>query len=260
MERTKQGEFAWVDLSAGDVAGQTAFYEGLFGWTHEDVPTGDGRPDYRMFSRDGSVVGAAMPISPDMAAAGVPTMWNTYIAVDDADASAARAVELGGRVIMPAMDVMDMGRMVGIQDPTGGSVFLWHNEKPIESMTYLQNGALSWNDLSTRDPEAAAAFFSELLGWKTQSLEESSMPYWQVLVDGQGQGGIMAMPDMVPAEVPAYWLVYFGVDDARAAHASALALGATSLVEPTEIPGMLVWSVLADPAGATFALLEPTMG
>jgi len=256
MERTKQGEFAWLDLSAGDLAAQTVFYEDLFGWTHEDIPTGEGRPDYRMFSKDGATVGGAMPISPDMAAAGVPTMWNTYIAVDDADAAAARAVDLGGRIIMPAMDVMDMGRMVGIQDPTGGSVFLWHNSKPTETMRYFAPGTLGWNDLSTRDPGAAAAFFSELLGWQIKELDNSPMPYWQISIDGQGEGGIMPMPEMVPPEVPAYWLVYFGAQDARSQHARAVFLGATSLVEPTEIADMLVWSVLADPAGATFALMQ----
>jgi uncharacterized protein len=62
---------------------------------------------------------------------------------------------------------------------------------------------------------------------------------------------------MVPPEVPAYWLVYFGAEDARAMMERAVALGASSLVDATEIPGMLVWGVLADPFGATFAVMQP---
>ena len=64
MERTKEGELAWTDLSAKDIEAQTRFYAGLFGWTHGDVPTTEGLPPYRMFSKDGQVVAGAGPITP----------------------------------------------------------------------------------------------------------------------------------------------------------------------------------------------------
>ncbi len=50
MERTKEGELPWTDLSAKDIEAQSRFYEELFGWTHEDTPTTEGLPPYRMFS------------------------------------------------------------------------------------------------------------------------------------------------------------------------------------------------------------------
>ena len=118
-------------------------------------------------------------------------------------------------------------------------------------------GTFSWSDLTTREPEKAAAFYAELLGWGVQPLDAGPTPYWQVSIDGQGEGGIMPMPEMIPAEVPAFWMPYFATTDVAASFAKAMDLGATVLREPTEIPGMLWFAVLADPAGATFALLQP---
>ena len=253
MERSKQGEFATIDLAAKDFEGQSAFYEQLFGWTHEDVPTGSG--PYRMFSKEGGAVAGAFTISPDMEAAGVPSMWNTYIAADDVDAVAAKAVELGGQIIMPVADAEGYGRFVGLADPTGGAFFLWHSAKPDASAIYSQPGALAWNDLSTRDPEKAVTFFKELFGWDIQSMEGGPMPYWMISVDGSGQAGIMPMPEMMPAEVPANWLVYFGADDVHATAERAVSLGGSVVVGPMDSAGT-VWAVVQDPAGATFGLLQ----
>lgn len=256
MERTKQGEFAWTDLLAKDLAAQTAFYEGLFGWSHSDVPIGDDDV-YRVFSLDGHTVSAAHQMPPDMDAMGIPSMWSVYIAVDDVDARVARAVELGGRVALPAMDVLGMARTAAILDPTGAPVFLWHNTKPDADAVYGEPGTLSWNDLQTRDPEKAADFFTKLLGWTVTVMDQGPMPYWHIEVDGQGEGGIMQMPAMVPAEVPSYWLDYFGTVDIEASVSKAKGLGATMIVEPVKVGTMVSFAVLADPAGATFALLQP---
>jgi predicted enzyme related to lactoylglutathione lyase len=113
MERTKQGEFAWTDLSATDLEGQTAFYEGLFGWEHDDEPMGEGSI-YRMFTLGGGNVAGASVMPADMQQKGVPPMWNAYIAVTDLDASLARAVELGAQVFMPVSPAGPKSRSAGI--------------------------------------------------------------------------------------------------------------------------------------------------
>lgn len=253
MERTTQGAFATIDFAAKDFEGQSAFYERLFGWTHSDVPTAGG--PYRMFSKDGSGVAGSYPIKPEMEAAGIPSMWSTYIAVDDVNATAAKAVELGGQIIMPTQDAEGYGQFAGISDPTGGAVFLWHSAMPDVSAVYGVPGALAWNDLSSREPELAVSFFEALFGWGIQAMEGGSMPYWMITVDGEPQGGIMPMPEMMPPEVPANWLVYFGAEDVRATAEKAKALGGTIVVEPTDSSGM-IWAVIEDPAGAVFGLLQ----
>ncbi len=255
MERTKPGEFNWIDLSARDFEKQAAFYEGLFGWGHTDVPFAEGMT-YRMFSADGHNVGGMSLLSPEMIAEGQPSAWNTYLATDDVDASAAKAAELGATVVMPPMDVPGSGRMAAIQDPTGAYIFLWKPGQPDETIEYFQPGTLSWNDLSTRDPEKAADFYAKWVGWDIQPMDAGSTPYWQVSIDGQGEAGIMPMPEMGPAEVPAFWMPYFGTADIAASVAKAKELGATVQAEPTQVADMLIFAVLTDPAGATFALLQ----
>jgi uncharacterized protein len=259
MERVRQGEFATIDLSAKDVEGQTSFYESLLGWEHEDLPSDRG-PAYRVFSKDGGAVAGAFPLSPDMEAAGVTTMWNTYVAVDDVDAAAARAVELGGRIVMPATDASGYGRFAGIADPTGGALFLWHSHQPDPSAKYGEPGAMAWADLSTRDPERAVAYFKELLGWDIQSMEGGPIAYWMISVNGEGQAGIMPMPESIPSEVPANWLIYFGADDVHALAERASSLGGSVVVPPAEMDSGAVWAVLADPAGATFGVLQTVAG
>lgn len=259
MERTKQGEISWVDLVAKDLDAQTRFYEGLFGWTHEDLPV-DGGSIYRMFKLDGKTVAGAAQMSPEMAATGMPSMWNTYVAVNDVDSIATKAAQLGGKVVMPVTQVMSEGRMVGIEDTTGATVFFWEAGEHLGAQTYDEPGALMWDDLDTREPAKAADFYAKLLGWDVQSAEGSQMPYWVVNVDGRQEAGIMPMPDTIPAEVPAHWLVYFGVQDADVAAHKAESLGAKAeMAEPMDV-GATIFDVLEDPMGATFAIMTPMTG
>jgi uncharacterized protein len=256
MERTKHGEFNWTDLSARDLEGQTAFYEGLFGWTHRDVPFAGGLK-YRVFSMDGHTVAGASEMNPELAGMGMPSAWNTYIAADNIDGIAALAVELGGEVFMAGQDIPGFGRMVGVKDPTGAAVFFYKPISPDPTEIYGARGALAWNDLSTRDPAKASEFFGALLGWDIQQTANQPMPYWQISVDGMGEGGIMPMPEMVPAEAPAFWLDYFGTDDIARSVARTRELGGMVQLEPTEAGGVVQFAVLTDPCGATFALMQP---
>ena len=258
MERTKLGELTWTDLQAVDLDKQSPFYEALFGWTFEDMPTGENTPDYRMYYKDGVVVAGGNHMSPDMKAAGMPSFWAVYIASPDAAATAAKALELGGKVIMPLMDVLDSGRMVAIADPEGGSIFIWQKVTFAGAGAFMDKpGTIGWADLSSRDPEAAAAFYSGVFGWDVKKLPE--MEYWQLEVDGEGQGGIGPMPEMVPGESPPFWTIYFMTDDIDASVAKAVELGGSVTAPVTVVPDMLRFAVIADPAGAMFSLLQPNV-
>jgi predicted enzyme related to lactoylglutathione lyase len=256
MERMKLGEITWTDLQATDIRKQADFYEALFGWTHEDVPTMEGMPDYRMFYKDGVVVAGGTPMGRDMQAAGTPSFWAVYIATPDLDATVAAAERLGGQIIMPAMDVLESGRMVAIADPTGGGVFFWQARNHKGAGAFGEPGTISWADLSTRDPEAAVKFFTELFGWKFETMSDP-IPYWQFNVDGEGQGGVMGMPEMLGPDARPFWTIYFGVDDIAVGTARAEELGATVVSPAVAIGGGMAFSVLSDPSGAAFALLGP---
>ena len=51
----------------------------------------------------------------------VPPHWQPYVAVDDPDATSAKAVELGGAVLAEAMDVAKVGRIAVLRDPQGAT-------------------------------------------------------------------------------------------------------------------------------------------
>lgn len=245
------GLFGWVDLVTTDVEASKAFYEALFGWTTEDIPTPMG-PAYTMCSLDGRTVAGIGPQPPGMADAGMPSMWNSYVIVEDIDAVCASVPGAGGAVVMPAMDIMTQGRMAMIADPTGGVVGLWQPGDHQGAEVFNVPGALSWNELQTRDLPVATAFYEQVFGWRFEGGDESG--YLVIALDAKegddkSNGGAMTMPEGVPAEAPAYWAVYFAVGDCDGAVARAQELGATVFLPAMDMAGMRFAGV-TDPTGA----------
>ena len=98
--------------------GQVAkdFYTGLFGWTYDDHPAGEGMV-YTMFSHNGIPVCASAEAGPMQQ--NLPAHWSVYVTVDDLEASVERAKTAGGSVVFDPCDVLDVGRMAIIQDQEG---------------------------------------------------------------------------------------------------------------------------------------------
>jgi uncharacterized protein len=63
------------------------------------------------------------------------------------------------------------------------------------------------------------------------------------------------MSPMVPAEVPSYWMVYFGVEDVDGTYQKALGAGAREMLPPRDFPGGR-FAIVGDPQGAVFGLLR----
>jgi uncharacterized protein len=113
-------------------------------------------------------------------------------------------------------------------------------------------GRFVWHELMTTDPQAAAAFYSKVLPWKTQP---SGMPDYTIWVAGKTQvGGLMAQP---ASGAPPSWLIYIGTPDVDATTAAAERLGGKALKAPADIPTIGRFAVLADPQGAAFAVFTP---
>ena len=118
-----EGTPNWVDLQTTDPDSAKAFYSTLFGWSYDDQPMPHGA--YSIAQSAGQPVAAIAPQSPDMVEAGMPPIWNTYIAVDDVDAAAAKVAGAHGSLAMEPFDVEDAGRMAFVLDPSGAPVALW---------------------------------------------------------------------------------------------------------------------------------------
>jgi predicted enzyme related to lactoylglutathione lyase len=257
-----QGTPNWVDLQTTDQSAAKEFYASLLGWSYDDNPMPGGGGVYSMATLNGETVAAIAPMPPG-APEGMPPMWNTYIAVDDVDATAEKVAPAGGQVLMPAFDVGDAGRMAFVADPTGAVAALWQANRHIGASLVNEPGALFWNELITDKPDAALAFYEAVLGVTHSSVEMApGQTYHMLKVGGHDVGGCMEPP--VP-DVPNHWRVYFAVDDADATAAKAAAEGGQVAVEPFDVPwarlvgrgGASVGrsAVLADPQGAAFSVV-----
>lgn len=262
----QHGLFSWTDISVPDPEAGKAFYSGLFGWEAADQHFPDGSLMYVMFTKDGKSVAGMGPQQPEMTAQGVPPMWNSYVSVDSVDDTIAKWTAAGGTVIMPAMDVMTSGRMAFVVDPEGAYVGLWQAGDHVGGEVFHTHGGMSWNELNTRNVDAAREFYGSALDWEFEAFEGSDPLYWLVTVPGKKQGdplsndayngGMLTIGDTFPPEMPAHWAVYFTVADTDAAAAKVRELGGNVLVEPFDIgPGRI--AMVQDPQGGTFAAIQP---
>lgn len=117
----QEGAFSWNELMTTDVAGAKAFYSELFNWTLKDANM-EGI-DYTLVSAGGQEVGGIMPM-PTEIPAGTPPHWGAYVTVNDVDAKAKQAESLGGKVLLPAHDIPEIGRFCVIADPQGATLMI----------------------------------------------------------------------------------------------------------------------------------------
>lgn len=249
----KHGTFSWMDLMTTDIAVAVPFYEEVFGWTTHEVPGGPG--PYHMFFKGETPAAGLAQMSEEVQAQGGHPSWNSYIEVDDLDATVARVSDLGGTVVVPSMDAGEHGRMAVIKDPSRAHVSLWQNATTPNQGTYNEAGFLTWNELVTRDPDAARPFYAKLLGWEWDEMEMPQGTYWVIMNGGRSNGGVMQMTDEWPDFVPPHWMVYIGTDDVDAAAERVKAAGGTLAVEPMDIP-VGRFCVAGDPTGAAFTIFK----
>lgn len=243
MTRYEHGVPSWVDMGAPDPQAALGFYSRLFGWDGQDM--GEEAGHYTIVSKGGKMVAAISPAqSPG------PPWWATYINVDDVDQVTKKAEAAGGEVIVAPMDVMSAGRMAVYRDTTGAFISAWQPGDHLGAQLVNEPGSFTWCELATSDLEKSKRFYADTFGWSWGGTPE----YAQAQVSGRSIAGVMPRPEAIPAEVPDHWLVYFATTDVDKDAATAQSLGATQVVEPTDIPGMGRFAVLLDPQGAVFAL------
>lgn len=249
------GTFCWPECATTDALASKKFYSDLMGWTWKENPMGPGMTYYIAMVKDQGV-GAMYVLDDHMKKLGVPPHWGSYVSVANVDETIVKAKSLGGELLMGPHDVGDLGRSAVLRDPIGATFSVWQAKTHHGIDLIGEPGSLGWTQLNASDPDKAKAFYTGLFGWKAEDMPNpggGSYTTW-VKSDG-GAGGMMPMPPDTGA--PSHWLVYWTVDDARAAHAKAEALGAKTFVAPTDIPGMVTFTVLQDPQGVMFALMTP---
>ncbi|MBA3454853.1 MAG: VOC family protein [Deltaproteobacteria bacterium] len=242
------GKFVWFEYVSKQAPKAQGFFGELFGWKKQDVPMPGG--DYTMIALGDRTIGGYLD-TPE----GVPTQahWLTHLRVANADAAAAKVKSLGGTIMKEPFKVGEFGTMAIAIDPHGGAFALWQPAKT-EPDAAPSDHAFCWNELYSKDPAASVAFYSAVGGFTVKQQDMPGMGAYYVLeAGGQPRAGIMASP--MP-QAPHAWLPYVAVANADATADKAKRLGATSLVPPTDIPGVGRFSIIVDPQGATIGILQ----
>lgn len=166
------GAFIWYELMTPDPEGSKAFYDAVVGW---DI--GEGASEYsgyRMINRkDGGFAGGVLPLTAEMQQHGARPTWLGYIYVLDVDQAVGKIEAAGGKALMPATDIPNVGRIAMVTDPQGAPFYVM---KPIppqgdpnaQSDVFSQDklGTCGWNELSTTDANGALDFYTSQFGWE----------------------------------------------------------------------------------------------
>ncbi|MCX5387451.1 VOC family protein [Streptomyces sp. NBC_00083] len=246
------GTPCWVDLMAKDQQAALDFYRDLFGWQGKPGPAEFG--GYAVCELHGRAVAG---IGPTMAAEGMPeapTVWTNYLASTDAQATQEAIVSAGGTLMVPTMDVGNLGRMLVAADPQGAVFGIWQPGEFFGAQVVNETGALVWNELHTSDVPAATAFYGEAFGIEIEPLDGADS-YWEMRVGGRAVGGVTLL-DNDPPGTPAHWLAYFAVDDTDSTLDTLVKRGGTVIAPAFDMMAGRM-AVVADPQGAPFAMIKP---
>jgi uncharacterized protein len=233
------GTLCWVDLGTTDVEGAKSFYGELFGWEFEDLP------GYTVCRLDGKYVAGLHEHSEE-----VGSHWSSYISVQDVEAAAAAARELGATVTVEPSEVTGAARISMIREPSGAEVCLWQQAGLPGATLVNEVGTWIWNELVTPAVGPARNFYGDLFGWTSTevpgSTERAAFSLGDVLI------GAVHAPAPGEDETPR-WTVSFRVADADESAERVQQLGGTVLLPPRDL-AVARFSVVADPYGATLTI------
>jgi predicted enzyme related to lactoylglutathione lyase len=241
------GAPCWIEVFTSDPDKSRAFYGELFGWTSEE--TGEEYGGYINFRKDGIYVAGCMR---NDGQAGMPDVWTIYLATDNAAKTEEAAVANGGQVIVPAMEIGQVGSMAVVVDPAGAAIGAWQPGLHKGFGVLAEPGTPSWFELLTPNYDESVEFYRQVFKWDTHAASDTPELRYTTLGEGESQAaGIMDGSAFLPDGVPAQWSIYFGVEDAK-----IVELGG-AVVRPAEDTPYGRLAEAADPTGAHFKLIQP---
>jgi uncharacterized protein len=244
--QTAVGQIVWHTLMTTDVERAKSFYGELLGWEYDVFKPGE--LDVQMISQHGQQHGGIQPVQGE----GTPPHWYGYVQVEDLASTIGRAESAGGKTLVPATPIPDVGSFAIFADPQGAVIaaFTPAGEMPAPAGTFL------WDELLATDVEAATRFYGEVFGWTSSEMQGAFGTYTLLKRDGDVDvGSVMLKPN--DASGPAAWLTYLATDDVDATVSRAKELGANVMMAGFDVPDIGRLAVLADPAGAVFGIYKP---
>lgn len=247
------GTPCWIDLATANEQAARAFYAELFGWSYYS------RPDpatgaYTIAALDGIPVAGLY-----RAVRNQPPSWTVHLTVANARSAAGWVTGLRGLVILDPVDIPGRGSIAHVQDPTGATFVLWQAATSSGFGTGSP-GMFTGAELNTHDGAAADAFYGRLFSLTCRQIEGGARADY---LAGAGEVPVLYRYEMgteYPVSTPAHWLAYFTADprigtDGIAGH--TLTLGGQVVIAPFDTEFGRT-AVLADPCGASFAVIDHT--
>ncbi|HWD52002.1 MAG TPA: VOC family protein [Acidimicrobiales bacterium] len=249
-DTSSPGAPCWADLLTSDPDKSQAFYGQLFGWTAADPS--DEHGGYVNLSKDGKLVAGCMK---NDGQSGAPDAWTVYLATPDAKATTEAAAAHGGQVVLPAMEVGNLGSFAVMTDPGNAAIGAWRGGEHQGFGIANEPGAPAWFELQTRDYDASVAFYRDVFQWDIHV--EADSPEFRYTTFREGDAalaGIMDASGFLPDGAPASWNIYFSVEDADKALGQVEQLGGGVVIPAEDTPyGRL--ATATDPTGAVFRIV-----
>jgi predicted enzyme related to lactoylglutathione lyase len=264
----------WIDTTQPDPRAAAEFYRGLLGWELEDMMPPNSPGQYFVARKHGRDVAAIGSVD---AGESAPAMWNTYVWADNADETARRVEQAGGRVVAGPFDVTGAGRMAVCADSTGAGFRIWQAHEHRGAQLVNAPGSWNWSNLNTADPETAKRFYLSVFGWEFSEMDIGAGASWMVRRPGYADFLELRNPGIraqhaaagappgftdaigwlqpIPAGAPAHWSVTISVADADAVATRTPDLGGAVVAGPLEIPYSRVVQI-TDPQGAALTLSQ----
>ena len=247
------GKLILIELVTPDLAAAMKFYGTLFGWTFRDIQAGrtkyaeaflDGRPVAGLIHRDVSTDKQRQPA------------WLSFFSVGDVEAAKKVAVLNGAKVLFEPHSVPDRGKEAIFSDPQGAVFAVLASSSGDPADVLATPGEWIWSSLITSDPESGAAFYQKVFNYEVFELPATTGAQHLLLAaDDYARASVNALPANRPKAHP-HWLNYVRVEDAVKMAEKVVVLGGRVLVEPrVDRHGGKV-TVVADPLGAPFGMLE----
>jgi uncharacterized protein len=174
----RSGEFCWNELLVTDEASAKKFYSLVLGWETEAFPGGDIK--YTLWKSRGKNVGGLMK----RPAEDIAPHWLGYVTVADVDATARKAGEAGGKVLMEPFDVPTVGRIAVFEDPQGAALGII---QPLDQHMTCSANQIVWCDIPVKDLDRAIGFYSAVLGAPIKKEDCDGMSF-AVLPRGEEHG------------------------------------------------------------------------
>lgn len=193
----------------------------------------------------------------------LPLQWMPHIQVADVAASAQRAVELGGKVVMEAKDAEGKSQWAVLLDPNEAAfgiipVVPAEAMPPIDAAATAPVGRIAWLDLTVPDAASTRDFYRRVVGWSVQEIEmedggERYADYAMTGEDGGAAAGVCHARGM-NAGFPPVWLIYLTVGDLSESLRRAREEGGEVVKSVEGKDGGYSYAVIRDPVGVHFAI------